>query len=131
VIGGGWQGIVALNQDDKQDLPLCYAFADQASPHAAQHAAANRVLDALYGALPKNEDGEFVDPEHDKLYDKVAAAFPDRMELHRESREWWEGIGGPNARQYTAAAFFFRCHGCGYTIPATDIHQTFPREERP
>jgi hypothetical protein len=93
--------------------PLCTAHVTWPGGTNAQiHATANRVLDALYDALPKDGEGELI-AEADELYAKASAAVPDRMELHVDS------VYVQYGRWKTSIeAFYFVCHGCGYVLPA-------------
>lgn len=114
------------------DAPLCFAPAN--SIYSAAHEAANRVLDRLHDALPKDAEGDLLEGVADgglnpaDLYREVAGEDHGRMYLHEDAAMWWEGLDRPHAgRQLMAKSYYFRCHLCGWQIPAT-IEQVFPKE---
>jgi hypothetical protein len=86
------------------------------------HAVREKMIDALYSALPKTLEGEFPEltPDSNVIYSATASTdtLPDHMSLYRmvalaDSRDQPSGV--------EVEALYFQCHTCGFTLPANRV----------
>lgn len=96
--------------------PLC---PHSSSPQAPEHVRHVEVVNAMYDAADKDEDGEWLSPEAEAMYAVVSVR--DHMRLYCDI--WsgpggWMSQGGPSV---TVESWWWRCQVCGFVLPASRV----------
>lgn len=115
----------ALIRETFKDGPLCPQSLGALS---GEHRAERLYDDAIYEAskaFRKDADGNpdpngDLPPDLDTLYNSITFnGTYRRMYLHYEETEFMQGQG-----MYKVKAYYWRCHLCGYILPATTLEKT-------